>query len=88
MKLGCWGEAKVDEFIKDFLKKYVYARQWLQQGRLGWNRSTRRIRMLAYSAYVWYDQRRHFNFSGGGKFFFIFQCHRTIEKLEKNTLYM
>ena len=27
-------------------------------------------------------------FLGGAKFFFIFQCHRTIEKLEKTALYM
>ena len=27
-------------------------------------------------------------FLGGPKFFFIFQCHRTIEKLEKTALYM
>ena len=27
-------------------------------------------------------------FLGGAKFFFYFQCHRTIEKLEKTTLYM
>ena len=30
---------------------------------------------------------RHFNFFLGAKIFFIFQCHRTIEKLEK-PLYM
>ena len=36
-----------------------------------------------------HEQGRHFNFFLGGKFFFIFQCHRTIEKLEKNsTLYV
>ena len=36
------------------------------------------------------SQGRHFNFFLGGQFFFsIFQCHRTIEKLEKNsTLYV
>ena len=28
-------------------------------------------------------QGRHFNFYLGGKNFFIFECHRTIEKLEK-----
>ena len=28
-------------------------------------------------------QGRHFNFFLGGQIFFIFQCHRTIEKLEK-----
>ena len=36
-------------------------------------------------------QERHFNFwcSWGPNFFFlIFQCHRTIEKLEKAALYM
>ena len=27
-------------------------------------------------------------FLGGPKFFYIFQCHRTIEKLEKTALYM
>ena len=27
-------------------------------------------------------------FSWGGQIFFIFQCHRTIEKLEKTALYM
>ena len=36
-----------------------------------------------------FKQGRHFNFFlGGAKIFFIFSCHRTIEKLEKTTLYM
>ena len=29
------------------------------------------------------EQGRHFNFFLWGQFFYIFQCHRTIEKLEK-----
>ena len=33
-------------------------------------------------------QERHFKFFLGTKFFFIFQCHRTIEKLEKTALHM
>ena len=33
-------------------------------------------------------QGRHFNFFLGPKFFFIFQCHRTIEKIGKIALYM
>ena len=39
--------------------------------------------------YVIRFQGRHFNFFlGGPNFIFIFQCHRTIEKLEKTALYM
>ena len=35
------------------------------------------------------EQERHFNFFlGGANFIFIFQCHWTIEKLEKTALYM
>ena len=33
------------------------------------------------------SQGRHFNFFLGANIFFIFQCHRIIEKLEKTALY-